>query len=167
MRTIHWLFVVSVLFFVSGIGFVIAGARQARRAPAAAAAAPATVAVVPLASVKQIMKGIVGPSTQAVFDAVTTEVTKEGIKETAPQTDAEWETLGNHAAALAESGNMMLVGNRVVDQGDWVKYSRALIEAAKVGMKATETKNVQGILDAGEELNATCDGCHGKYQRGS
>ena len=34
MKLVHWLFVVSVLLFVTGIGFVIAGARSARGAPA-------------------------------------------------------------------------------------------------------------------------------------
>src|SRR5205823_7830243 len=48
MRIVHWLFVVSVALFVSGIGFVIAGARAARQAPAVEAAA---VTLTPVASV--------------------------------------------------------------------------------------------------------------------
>src|SRR6185295_9704122 len=61
MRTIHWIFLVSVLLFVSGIAFTIAGAREARKAPAAAAAP--SVDLAPVASVKQIMKAITGPAT--------------------------------------------------------------------------------------------------------
>ena len=96
MRTIHWLFVVSLALFVSGVGFVIAGARTARRAPAAATPA---IVVTPVASVKQIMKGIVGPAANTVFNSVSTTVTKAGVEEVAPHTDQEWEALGNTAAA--------------------------------------------------------------------
>jgi len=35
-RTLQWLFLVSVLLFVSGIGFVIAAGRTVRAAPASA-----------------------------------------------------------------------------------------------------------------------------------
>ena len=164
MRTIHWMFLVSVLLFVSGIAFTIAGAREARKAPAAAP--PPAVNVTPVASVKQIMKAITGPATDAVFNAVSTSVTKEGIKEVAPQNDAEWEALGNQAAALIESGNLILIGNRAVDKGDWVKITRQMIDAATLALRATEKKSTEQILEAGEKLNETCDNCHNKYKRG-
>ena len=41
MRVIHWLFVVSAALFISGIGFIIAGARTAQAAAPAAVEAPA------------------------------------------------------------------------------------------------------------------------------
>jgi cytochrome c556 len=164
MKTVHWLFIVSVALFVSGIGFVIAGARSARQAPAVDTTA---ISVTPVASVKQIMKGIVGPAATVVFDAVSTTVSIKGIEEKAPQTDAEWEALGNTAAALSESGNLMLTGGRAVDKEDWVKESRAMIDAGKAVLKATQDKSPNGVLAAGEALNESCDNCHRKYQRGS
>ena len=112
MRIIHWLFVVSVALFVSGIGFVIAGARAARAAPAVEA--PITT---PVASVKQIMKAIVGPAATTVFGAVGTTVSFAGTEEKAPHNDQEWEEVGNSAAALIESGNLLLMGSRVGGQG--------------------------------------------------
>jgi len=164
VRIMHWLFVVGVLLFVSGIGFVIAGARAARQSPAAATPA---VTVENVASVKQIMKGITGPAAGVIFDAVTTTVTKEGVEDVAPQTEAEWETVGNSAAALVESGNLMLIGSRVVDTGDWVKMSRAMIDSGKMVLRATQEKSPQKILEAGEIMNKTCDTCHAKYSRGA
>jgi hypothetical protein len=164
MRTIHWLFVVSVALFISGVGFVIAGARSARQAPAAAAPA---ISVTPVASIKQIMKGIVGPASTAVFNSVSTTVSIKGIEEEAPQTDAEWEALGNSGAALSESGNLILIGGRAIDNGDWVTQTQAMIEAGKAVLKATQEKNPMKVLEAGEALNASCDNCHRKYQRGS
>jgi len=164
MRMVHWLFVVSVALFVSGIGFVIAGARTARHAPAAETAA---AAVTPVASVKQIMQGIVQPAATAVFNAVSTSVTAKGTKEIAPHTEEEWEQVGNSAAALIESGNLLLIGNRAVDKGDWVKMSQAQIDAGKIVLKAVQAKSAEGVLAAGEAVNESCDNCHRTYQRGS
>ena len=163
MRTVHWLFIVGVALFVSGIGFVVAGARAARRAPATETA----VTMVPVASVKQIMKGIVGPAANTVFDSVVISVSLKGTEEKAPRTDEEWEAVGNSAAALIESGNLLLMGSRAVDQGDWVKMSQAMIAAGKVALRATQARSADQVLAAGEAVNASCDNCHRKYQRGS
>src|SRR5437870_2500308 len=85
LRTVHWLFIVGMALFVSGIGFVIAAAQAARRAPAPETAA---VAVTPVASVRQIMKGIVGPAATTVFGSVGTTITAKGTEEKVPHTDA-------------------------------------------------------------------------------
>jgi hypothetical protein len=78
MRTIQWLFVVSVLLFMSGIGFVIAAARTSREAPTTASAEVPTPA--PVATIKQVMSGITMPAATAVYSAVGTVVNAEGVK---------------------------------------------------------------------------------------
>ncbi len=160
MRIIHWFFLVSVALFVSGIGFVVAGARTTQQA--APAEAPA---MTPVASVKQIMNGIVAPGAKAVFESVGTIVSAAGIEERRPQNDAEWAALGDSAAALVESGNLLVIGDRAVDQGDWVKMSKALSDASMMALKAAEAKNADGILEAGSIINTSCDNCHQRYQR--
>ena len=162
MRMIHWLFIVSVLLFISGIGFIIASARTRQ----GEAAAPAAVAVQPpVASVKQIMAGIVTPAAYVVFDSVSTIVDKNGVQENQPRTDEEWARVGANAAALIESANMLLIGNRAVDQGDWVKMAKAMADAGQIALKAAEARSPEGILEAGETINMSCDNCHQKYQR--
>ena len=163
MRTIQWLFVVSVLLFISGIGFVIAAARTSREAPTTAAAEAPTP--VPVATVKQVMSGITGPAAAAVYSAVGTVVNLDGVKETAPQNDEEWAALASQAAALVESGNLLLMGNRVIDNGEWVTITRTMIEKGQLAIKAAEAHDKEGILDAGSAINETCDACHAKYQR--
>ena len=113
------------------------------------------------------MKGIVAPAATAVFNSVGTTVSAKGIEEKAPANDEEWEALGNSAAALIESGNLMLMGPRAVDKGDWVKFSGDLIASGQATLKATEAKSAEGVLAAGEKLNESCDNCHRKYQRAS
>jgi hypothetical protein len=164
MKIVNWLFIVSVALFISGIGFIIAGAREAKKAPVAEASGPPPAA--PVASTKQIMRGIVGPSANVVFESVSTTVSKAGIEEKQPKTDEEWAAVGSSAAALIESANMLTIGERAIDKGEWVTMSKALAEAGMTALKATEKKDPQGVLAAGEAINTTCDNCHRKYQRG-
>jgi len=161
MKTVYWLFVVSVALFVSGIAFIIAGARTAE----AAAATPPAVAASPVASVKQIMIGITNPAAFVVYEAVGTKSSAKGVEEIAPQTDEDWAKVGSAAAAVVESGNLMLTGNRAIDTGDWVKMTRDMMEQGQKAMKAAEAKNKDGIVAAGGDLNTTCDNCHARYSR--
>jgi hypothetical protein len=162
MRTVHWLFLVSAALFISGIGFIIASARTPQ---AEAAAPPPAPALTPVASVRQIMVGIVTPAAYTVFDSVATIVDAKGVQEKQPKTDAEWAVVGSAAAALIESSNLLLMGNRPVDQGDWVTMSKAMADAGQTALKAAEAKSPEGILAAGEAINTSCDNCHQKYQR--
>jgi hypothetical protein len=161
MRHIHWLLFISVALFISGIGFVIAAARSAREAPPAVEA-PATV---PIATVAQIMNGITGPAALVVYNAVGTIINADGVKEIAPQNDEEWANVANNAAALIESGNLMLLGDRAIDTGDWVTMTKAMMEKGQAALKAAQAKDKDAILEAGGPLNDTCDTCHAKYQR--
>ena len=88
-----------------------------------------------------------------------------GIKEIEPQNDAEWTALAAQAAALVESGNLLLMGDRLVDNGDWVTMTRAMIEKGQLAIKAAQARDKDGILDAGSYINETCDNCYAKYQR--
>ena len=164
MRLIHWLFLVSAALFVSAIGFLVAGARTAQQTPDVTSPVEAQV-MTPVASVKQIMLGIVAPAATTVFSSVGTIVSMSGREDKAPKTDQEWEAVGNSAAALVESGNLLMIGDRAVDAGDWIKISRALMDAGAVALKAIEAKNAEALLASGEAINETCDSCHQKYQR--
>ena len=159
MRIRLTLFTVSALLFVGGIGFVVAGARALRR-PAASEAA----ALTPVGSVRQIMRGIVDPAATTVFGAVSTTVTAAGVEEKAPATAAEWDAVADSAAALAEAGNL-LVGSRVVDQGEWTTISRRMVDAGRKALVAAEAKNAADVFASGEVIYETCDTCHSKYRR--
>jgi len=161
MRSVNWLFAIGVALFISGIAFVIAAARMARAAEPADAA-PVTTAV---ASTAQIMSAITDPAAGVIYNAVGTVISADGIKEIAPQTDEEWAAVGNSAAALIESGNLLLMGSRAIDQGDWVTMTRAMMDKGELALKAVEARSPDGILSAGSEINETCDNCHARYQR--
>jgi hypothetical protein len=160
MRTIHWLFVVSIALFVGGIGFVISAARTARDTPRIG-----DPVATPVGSVKQIMKGIVGPAATVVFGAVSSTITESGREDKAPHTDEEWEAVGNSAVALAEAGNLLMMDGRAVDRGEWMKMSKAMTDAAKMTLKAVEAKSADDVLASGDAVNMSCDNCHRRYQR--
>lgn len=164
MRMPLSLFVVSALLFVCGLGFVVVGAREARRTPAAASAPPAA-SVAPIATNKQIMQAIVTPTSTAIFQSVQTNVTLKGTEEIFPKTDEEWALLGAQAATLGEAGHLMMAEGRAIDRGDWIKMSQAMIDAAQLTLKAVAKKNPEDVLAAGEIVNMSCDNCHERYTR--
>jgi len=162
MRTTYWLFAVSAALFVSGIAFVIAGAREAQAAPPPAAEAVVTT---PVASIKQIMNTITNPAAFVVYEAVGTKSTINGVEEIAPQNDEEWAKVAGAAAAVVESGNLLLMSGRAIDNGDWVKMTHDFMDQGRKALKAAEAKDKDGIVEAGGDLNTTCDNCHARYQR--
>jgi hypothetical protein len=163
MRLVHGFFLVSALLFVTGIGFVIAGARASRQVQTPAQPVPSVLT--PVASVRQIMTTIVAPAATTVFASVGTTITVGRVDEHKPETDAEWEAVADSAAALVEAGNLMLMGSRAVDQVDWAKYSKELIETSLVTLKAARAKDAQAVFDSCEAIYNSCNGCHGNYMR--
>jgi len=162
MRSSLPLFVVTALLFVFGVGFVVVGAGEAKRAPAAA---PATPAAAPLATTRQIMSAIVSPTSNAIFQSVQTNVSDKGTEEIFPRTDDDWAALGAQAAALAEAGTLIMMPGRAIDQGDWIKMSQAMVDAAKQTLAAVQKKSPDAVLESGETVNTSCDACHERYRR--
>src|SRR4029078_204605 len=133
----QWLFLISVVLFICGIAFIIVGARtRARTAPSSSEVPMAA----PVASVKQIMNGIVMPNATVIYNAVGATITGTKIEEFAPKNDKEWQAVGDSAAALVESGNMLLVGDRLVDKREWLSYTQRFIAAGKAALAAAEQK---------------------------
>ena len=61
------------------------------------------------------MNGIVTPNANVIYSAVGSVITGTKIEEFAPKNDKEWQAVGDSAAAIVESGNMLLVGDRLID----------------------------------------------------
>jgi hypothetical protein len=166
MRAIHWLFVVSAALFVSGIGFVLAAERTARSASAASAApAPAVRAAKPVASVKQVMDGMVSPAAMFIWDSVSTTVSAAGTEEKRPRTDEDWAQVATNAALIVESANLLVDAELALDDKDWPPMATAMAVAAGKALEASRNHDAERILEVGDELNQTCDRCHERYSR--
>jgi hypothetical protein len=114
---------------------------------------PATPPLEAFATTKQVMLGITIPASDVVFQ----------VGNKAPADDMEWDKVQASALAVAESGNLLLIGTRLVDQGDWVRNAHALIAVGKEAAQAAQEKNVDKVLAAGDKIYEVCDTCHKKY----
>ncbi len=117
----------------------------------------------PVADVKQLMKAIVEPSADVVWDSVETIFTKDGMDERQPRTEAEWTNVRNHAMMLSESGNLLMMSPRAKDGDQWMKRAQELVEAAATALHAAEAKDVDQLYKVGGEIDEVCERCHKKY----
>lgn len=126
-------------------------------APAAAqrATTPAQPAMRPVASVGDLMRGLVIPSSDVVFQAAST-----------PPTKADgWDNVRVHALLVAESANLMLMNGRGPDQTQWNQMARAQFDSALVAVDAAKKKDIKALEAASDKLYGTCDNCHSKYMK--
>ena len=141
--------VFHILLVLAAIAAVSACSQQ----PAPAAAAPQAPPLETIATTRQVMLGITGPTSDVVFQ----------VGAAAPKDAAEWEKVQASAAALAESANLLMTGPRAVDQQEWATWCKTLIKTSKLAAEAAQERNVDKVLDAGNQVYEVCDGCHKKY----
>ena len=143
MRTMQWIVAASTMFL-----WGCSGAPQ----PAEQAAAPQP-GFKPVGTVMQIMEAVIIPSANAIWN----------VPAAAPKSDEEWAAVRNSAMALAEAGNLLMIGDRAKDQDAWMKASQALIDAGTTAFRAAEAKDLDAITASGDAIYNSCEGCHMQY----
>ena len=191
MRQVHFVLVLMGTLVLGSVGVTQSACTQS--APQAAAATTATPSspIAPVGTVKQIMKGIVDPSSAAIWDAVSTESGPKGDIEKAPKTDEEWAKLEGQALTLAEVGNLLKMPGRQVakpeegnsksqpdapeltpvqieekinkDRAAWDKKADALQQTAIKAIAAEKAHDKDAVLNVGEEIDNACESCHKIY----
>ena len=162
-------------------------------APQASASPPALKLwgdMKPVVSVKELMRDMLDPLADNIFDAVSTQMTKKGIVNIEPKTDADWEKIRIGAVTMAEGAYLLKVPRPFAPPGDennsggpnpvelspaqiTAKVERdpvewnARIEALRnVGLQVLDIvkrKDVNELWDAGENLDKACEQCHRSY----
>jgi hypothetical protein len=144
----------------------------------------------PVVSVKELMRDMIDPASDFVFDAVRTVITKKGTAETEPKTDADWEKIRFGAVTLAEGIYLLKIPRPFAPPGDennstgpepeelspaQIKAKleadpvlwNAKIEALRnVGLEVLEIvkrRDAKELWDAGENLDQACESCHLLY----
>lgn len=182
MRTLLW--IIPATFLLTAASLVAQTAKPA--APAAprpaAAAAPSYK---PVATVKDVMDFIVIPSSEFVFNSVSSTEGPNGPVEKQPRNDAEWAEVKKNALLLSEAGNLLMVRGRHVagakdksnnpgselepaqmdalvakSPGVFASRARGLVDATAIALKAIDTKSVEGLSDAGGAIDEACENCH-------
>ena len=115
---------------------------------------PAATGVRTLTNVLQLHELLISPASDAVFNASTEP----------PTDDKGWTAARNQALVLAESGNLLMVGTRVRDNGNWMKMSRALVDAAALAANAAEKKDAMALETATDAITVSCMECHRPYR---
>lgn len=156
--------------------------------PPATAAAPSPVKLT--AGIQDIMRDMIDPAADFLWESVSTTETAQGVEEHQPRTDEQWAEVRKHALILAESANLLLLDGRHVaregkhledhgtpgnltaeeseqaiagDRATFVGFGQALHDVGVQYLKASEERNPQAMMDAGEVMDQVCEGCHLKF----
>ena len=160
------------------------------KAPTTVAEAKAAFAPQPVASVLDLMAGPIDAAADALWDAAGTESTAKGLVDKVPKTDADWAKLRQQAVLLAETANLLMIEGRVVahpgqalenppGEGDFTPeqslaeinanraafngFAKVMQDTAVTAIKAIDGRNVDGLLEAGGNLDEACEACHKRF----
>jgi len=68
--------------------------------------------------VKELMRDMLDPVADNIFEAVSTVVTKNGIVERGPKTDEDWEKIRIGAVSIAEGASLLKIPRPFAPPGD-------------------------------------------------
>jgi hypothetical protein len=134
------------------------------------------------------MRSIIDPAADAVWDAVVTVSTAEGIETTQPESEDDWAALRRHAITLVEAPNLLLLDGRRVagagsrselpgidlepeeiasllaaDRESWTRLVSDLHDTGVGVLNAVDSRDVDALLVAGDRLDLACENCHSRY----
>jgi mono/diheme cytochrome c family protein len=161
-------------------------AAPADTAPAAVAPAPAALAITsakPPGNMAQLMRGILFPSSNLLFQV-------QSYDPAAPKTAYEpgttsfswvdwgsgiysgWELVDYAAIAIAESAPLLLAPDRrcengkpvPVDRDDWIQFTAGLAEAGRAAYRASQTRNREAVSEVTNQIADACLRCHEVYR---
>ena len=104
-----------------------------------------------VATPKQIMAGIQKPAMDSLA-----AMNKAG----GPKDEKEWTLAEQHAAVLAETAQLLLMGSRPKDQDVWIKSSQKLNASAADSVKAAQAKDLAAWQTSLNGMGGACRSCH-------
>jgi cytochrome c556 len=144
----------------------------------------------PVVSVKELMRDMLDPASDYIFDAVKVVTTRNGTVETVPKTEEDWAKLRIGATTLAEGAYLLKVPRPFAPPGDennstgpeatelspaqikaklekdpvlWNAKIEALRNVAKEVLDIVEKKNTAELWEASYNLDQACESCHLQY----
>jgi hypothetical protein len=144
----------------------------------------------PIVSVKELMRDMIDPASDFIFDAVKVEIGKSGTIETIPRTEKDWEKIRIGAVTVAEGVYLLKIPRPFTPPGDennstgdhptelspaqikakleadpvlWNAKIEALRNVGLEVMEIVKKKDVNELWEAGGNLDQACEGCHIQY----
>ena len=139
-------------------------------------------------TVRDIMNLMVEANARQLWDAVSYVATAEGVQETLPQTDADWQRLRAHAVALIEAGNALMLPGRLIDHPEnlddyeefmytpaeieqlistdpesWAYNLQEMQAATLLTLTAIDERDLLRFTEQAATINQACESCHAQY----
>ena len=144
----------------------------------------------PVVSVKELMKYMIDPAADNIFNAVSTTLTKDGLVEVEPKTEEDWGKIRIGAVSIAEGAYLLKIRRPFTPPGDennstgpdavelspaqitakvdrdpveWNARIEAMRNVALEALDVIKRKDVAELWDVGENLDKSCEACHRSY----
>src|SRR5262245_20212460 len=144
----------------------------------------------PIVSVKELMRDMIDPASDFVFNAIGTVISKKGTEEIRPHTDADWDRIRVGAVTMAEGVYLLKIPRPFTPPGDennstgpdsfelspaeikaklekdpvlWNAKIEALRNVGLEVMDIVKRRDVDELWDAAENLDQACEQCHLEY----
>lgn len=141
-------------------------------------------------SVKELMRDLIDPLADNIFDAVSTVISEQGTVETAPRKEEDWNKIRIGAVTMAEGAYLLKVRRPFAPAGDLnnsvgpdaaelspdqitakvdkdpVEWNARIEALRNVGLQVLDIvkrKDVAELWDAAENLDIACESCHRSY----
>lgn len=114
-------------------------------------------------SVKEVMTYVLEPASDILWDSGGWVLDASGYEELYPTTDDGWNYVRAQAAVVVESGNILAVPGRAMDNDAWMIYAKGLSDAGLLAMRAAEAQNEEDFFQAGAQIYSVCTACHQAY----
>jgi mono/diheme cytochrome c family protein len=152
----------------------------ANAVPAVASGPAATFPVT--GTLNQVMRGILFPSSNVLFDVQTRDPgagTKGGTAHADATTTssrygdvyAPWLVVDAAAISIAEIGPVLMQPRRCengkpapVDRADWKQYVQGVVEAGRAAYRASQTRSQDAVSEATNTISDACANCHRVYR---
>jgi mono/diheme cytochrome c family protein len=150
--------------------------------PPGAAASSSTQTFPVTGTVNQIMRGILFPSSNVLFD-VQTQDPGVGSKGGTARGDANttstrygdvyspWQVVDAAAVSIAEIGPVLMQPRRCengkpapVNRADWRQYVQGVVEAGRAAYRASQTRSQDAVSEATNTISDACANCHRVYR---
>jgi hypothetical protein len=111
---------------------------------------------------KTFMEHVLTPAAKAIWSVNGIVIDEKGEHDLSPKTDDDWERVVSGAATLVEATNALIIPDRARD-AEWLRYAKALADAADKAYRAAETRDLKTIAQVSDQLDGICAACHRHY----
>ena len=176
--------VLSVVLVLLSFGIVACSAPNTTTGTGgtAAPAASAPPAPQPEGTLLQVMRSILFPNSNIIFDTQTKDPGAPPPKAAAgagagasaqfANVYTGWNVVENSAVALSEAATLIMLPGRMcnngkpvpVDRDDFKKFAQGLREAGRAALKAAQSKSQDAMVEVSGTVADACAACHEVYR---